>query len=360
MDNPLIEVHLNTSIKSIDGYVGKYSTILESSSEEKEIKHGVIIVATGAKERKPSEYLYGTDNRVITQMELEGQLKTGELDNKDVRNIVMIQCVGSRDEERPYCSRVCCNQAIKNALVLKERNKQANITILYRDIRAYSFNEANYKTARRAGIQFIRYEPERKPIVVADRNELTVKVYEQLIGEELILKTDLLVLSSAIIPETGHNRTIAQMLKVPLNQEGFFLEAHAKLRPVDFATEGVYLCGLAHAPKNLRESMVQGKAAASRAVTVISKDTLETEGTIAQVDENLCAGCGACEEVCAYKAVSVQEIEKRHGKVKKAVVNAVLCKGCGTCSATCRCGAIDVNGFSDRQIIAEIESLIKG
>lgn len=359
MNNPLIEIFLSTEVKNIDGYVGKYSTILKTGDQEKEINHGVVIVATGAKEYKPKEYLYGSNNKVITQMELESLLKDGKLNTTAIKNIVMIQCVGSRNEERPYCSRVCCNQAIKNAVALKEMNKDINVTVLYRDIRSYGLSEINYRNARRAGVQFVHYEPGYKPEAVEENGRLMVKAYDPILGENIAIEADLLVLSSAIEPETEQNKVIAQMLKVPLNQEGFFLEAHAKLRPVDFATEGVYLCGLAHAPKNLKESIVQGKAAAARAATVISKDTLETEGTIAQVNESLCAGCGACEKVCAYKAISVQEIKKRDITVKKAVVNAVLCKGCGTCSATCRCGAVDVNGFADRQVISEIEYLLR-
>jgi heterodisulfide reductase subunit A-like polyferredoxin len=358
-NNPLIEVLLDTKVKNIDGYVGKYLTTLDCNGIEREVEHGVAIIATGAVEYKPEEYLYGCDNRVITQMELEKRLKDRTLEWGSVKNIVMIQCVGSRDEERPYCSRVCCNQAIKNALLLKEINKDIDITVLYRDIRAYGLNEISYRNARKAGIKFIHYEPECKPEVTEENGKLLVKTIEPLLNRTYSIEADILVLSSAIIPEIEDNKIIAQMLKVPLNQDGFFLEAHAKLRPVDFATDGVYVCGLAHAPKNLKECIVQGKAAAARAATVISKDMLETEGIIAKVDENLCSGCGACEKVCAYKAISVEEIEKRNTTIKKAVVNAVLCKGCGTCSATCRCGAVDVGGFTDRQVLSEIEYLMK-
>jgi len=358
-NNPLIEVFLNTTVKNMDGYVGKYSTILNSAGEEKEINHGVVIVATGAREYKPKEFLYGSDSRVVTQMELEKLLKDGALDTGNIKNIVMIQCVGSRNEERPYCSRVCCNQAIKNAIHLKEMNRDIDVTVLYRDIRAYGLNEINYRAARKAGVKFMHYEPDYSPEVAEEDGKLVVKAYEPLLEEKFAVDTDMLVLSTAMVPEVEENKLTAQMLKVPLNAEGFFLEAHAKLRPVDFATEGVYLCGLAHAPKNLKESITQGKAAAARAATVISKDMLETEGTIAQVNEMLCAGCGACEKVCAYKAVSVEEIKKRDTTVKKAVVNAVLCKGCGTCAATCRCGAVDVNGFTDRQVISELEYLLR-
>jgi heterodisulfide reductase subunit A-like polyferredoxin len=363
-NNPLIEVRLNTEIKDIDGYVGNYSTVLTSEGIDREISHGVVIVATGAAERQPDEYLYGIDKKVITQLELEEVLKTvdqGETASlKDSKNVVMIQCVGSRDDKRPYCSRVCCNQAIKNAIKLKEINEGMNVTILYRDVRAYGLHELNYKAARNAGVKFIHYEPEYKPQVFENNGKLIVKVTEPIQQVQIILEADALVLSSAIVPEADGNKKLAQMLKVPMNQDGFFMEAHAKLRPVDFATEGVYLCGLAHAPKNMRESIVQGKAAAARAATVISKDMLETEGTIAKVDETLCTGCGTCEKVCAYKAITIEAVKLRSGElVKKSKINPVLCKGCGTCSATCRCGAIDVSGFSDRQIINEIEYLLR-
>ena len=370
MNNDLIDVYLNTEIKNIDGYVGKYSTVISVNGTEKELSHGVVIVATGAAEKKPSEYLYGSDKRVVTQMELESLLKNGTMGAESssginlngLKNVFMIQCVGSREAERPYCSRVCCNQAIRNAMLMKERNPGMNITILYRDIRSYGLNELEFKKARNMGITFLRYDQESKPgvSVSGEDGKLHVRVHEPLLDAYINSEADLVCLSSAIAPAAEENKRIAQMLKVPMNQDGFFLEAHAKLRPVDFATEGVYLCGLAHGPKNLKESIVQGKAAAARAATVISKDMLETEGTIAQVNELLCTGCGTCEKVCAYKAVTVEDVKTRTGTVKKAKINGVLCKGCGTCSAACRCGAIDVNGFADRQVLSEIESLLRG
>ena len=372
MKSSLIDVFLNTKVKSSSGYVGKYITTLDQNSQEIILNHGVVIIATGAKESKPTQYLYGKDHRVLTQLELEGVLKDNKLDLSSTKNVFMIQCVGSRNDDKPYCSRVCCNQAIKNALFLKEKSPEINVTILYRDIRSYGLSEENYRTARKAGVQFVRYEPALEPQVSSSNNglelihgvskkngKLNIRFYDYILDANITTSADLVVLSSAIQPDVDDNKEIAQMFKVPLNQEGFFLEAHVKLRPVDFATEGVYLCGLAHAPKTMKESITQGKAAAARAATVISKDMLETEGTVAEVSQALCTGCGTCEKVCAYKAISVEEVKMRDGVVKKAVVNAVLCKGCGTCSATCRCGAIDVNGFSDRQVLSEIEYLLR-
>ena len=360
LNHLLIEVCLDTEIKQIDGYVGNFTTTLSTGGVERKINHGAVIVATGARERKPDSYCYGDSRSIITQMELEELLKNGSFRADKVRNIVMIQCVGSRDEERPYCSRVCCSQAVKNAIMLKEMNPELNIIILYRDIRTYGLYEAEYARARAAGVQFIGYEPESRPEVRVVNGSIAVDIREPVLGETFSIAADMLVLSAAMEPNTDENRKLAQMLKVPLNQDGFFLEAHAKLRPVEFATEGVYLCGLAHSPKNMKECIVQAKAAAARAATVISRDILETEGTTAHVSADDCTGCGTCEKVCAYKAITIEEVRSRQGTVsRKASINPILCKGCGTCSASCRCGAIDVNGFSDRQVINEIEYLLR-
>lgn len=357
--HPEIEVYLDTTIEELDGYVGNFSTTVRCGEFQKTIQHGVTIVAVGVNECKPHEYGYGTDSRILTQMELEERAADGFAALDDARQIVMIQCVGSREPDRPYCSRVCCNQAIKNAVLLKEKNPESNVTIVYRDIRAYGLNELQYRDARKAGIQFVRYDEHRKPEVETREDALFLRVYEPILEEEILLPADCLVLSAAMEPNLQSNTEIAQMLKVPLNQDGFFLEAHVKLRPVDFATEGVYICGLAHAPKNMKECIIQGKAAAGRAATVTAKSQLETEGAIANVRADYCIACGDCEKVCAYKAIEVVDVPVRNGTVRRAVVNEVLCKGCGTCSAACRCGAIDISGFSDKQVLTEIEYLLR-
>jgi len=358
--NEHIDVYLNTTIDKIEGYVGNFTTTLKTGNVITPVKHGAVIVATGAHEQKPDEYLYGESPRVITQLELDRTLLAGGGQLDGCRNVVMIQCAGSREEGRMYCSRVCCNQALRNAMALKRMDPEANITILYRDIRSYGLYEDDYRAARRAGIRFIHYDPERKPdVTMQNDGTLYVNTFIEELGNSVTLEADLVVLAGAISADADDNRRTAQLLKIPMTQDGFFLEAHVKLRPVDFATEGVYVCGLAHSPRNLRECMIQGAAAAGRAATVIAKDSLETEGTIARVDTNYCTACGSCEKVCAYGAISVQDVAIRRNVVRKAVVNEVLCKGCGTCSANCRCGAIDVGGFSDRQIINEIEYLLR-
>jgi len=357
----LIDVYLNAEIAGVEGSLGNYRTTLNAAGERVELRHGAVIIATGARESRPDGYLYGADSRVMTQLEMDTALRDGSAEVRAARNVFMIQCVGSRDAERPYCSRVCCAQAARNALALKRLNPETNVTVLYRDMRTYGFDEQIYREARQAGVRFVRYEPEFPPEVVAQENgALSIRFRDPILGAYISEPADLVALAGAIEPDRAGNKATAQLFKVPLNQDGFFLEAHAKLRPVDFATEGVYVCGLAHAPKSLKESIAQGKAAAARAATVISRETLRTEGAIAEVDEKMCAGCGACERVCAYKAVSVQTVQKRGASVRLASVNPVLCKGCGTCAVACRCGAITLNGFSDRQVLGEIEALFRG
>ncbi len=348
-----IKVYLNSHVKEIEGYVGNFNSKLKiNNSKLMEVKHGVVIVATGAEEYKPTEYLYGKNRRIIVQSELEERITKYEVRNmkREIQSVVMIQCVGSRDEERPYCSRVCCQQAIKNALLLKERNPEIEIYILYRDMRTYGFYEDAYREARHRGVIFIRYNDDEKPDVKLDKKKLIVSVKDIIVGRQLDLNTDLLVLSAGIIPNP-ENIELSQMMKVPLNEDRFFLEAHMKLRPVDFATEGVFMCGLAHGPKNIKESIVQAYAAAGRACTVLAKKQIFAEGTISVVDGTKCDGCGLCVEVCAYKAIEIDE------ERNIAVVNSTLCKGCGACSASCRPNAITISGFTDEQILAQIDAL---
>ncbi|MDR1573900.1 MAG: FAD-dependent oxidoreductase [Clostridiales Family XIII bacterium] len=358
MRSDRIDVHLNTTVGKLEGFVGNFKTTLVSGNVLTPISHGVVIVATGALEARPTEYLYGQNRNVITQLELDRRLRDGDASLKGLKNIVMIQCVGSREGERMYCSRVCCNQALRNAAALRRRNPAVNITVLCREMRAYGMHELEYRTERQSGVSFIYCDAARKP-AVADDGGLRVSVFCPAVGAEVELDADLVVLASAMEADREANKTTAQLLKIPMTQDGFFLEAHAKLRPVDFATEGVYLCGLAHSPKDLKESMLQGRSAAGRAATVISKDFIETEGAVARVDAGLCTACGACETICPYGAVEVRDEPVRGGFVRRAAVNEALCKGCGACAANCRCGAVDVGGFADRQIVNEIEYLMR-
>jgi len=350
-ENEKIHVYLNSEISDVEGYIGNFKTTLNCGEKKKEINHGVVIVATGAMEYKPTEYLYGVDERVLTQRELEENLVNGQFNAKTV---AMIQCVGSRNEERPYCSRICCAQAVKNALKIKESSPETDVYVLYKDMRTYGFLEDYYREAASKGVLFICYNDENKPKVTQEDGKLKVTVWEPVIKAWVPIQADLLALSVATIPNPDNEHT-AKMLKVPLSKDKFFLEAHMKLRPVDFATDGVFLCGLAHWPKSIQESVSQAYAAAARAITILSKEALEVEGAIASVNEDLCGGCRFCESVCEYGAIKMKEVD---GKLRAQIIEA-LCKGCGVCGSTCPAGAISMLHFTDDQILAQVRATLK-
>lgn len=353
-----LRIHLltETTIEKIEGFVGNFKTHVRLRNEIKELDHGVIIVATGGEEYRPIEFLYGREPRVITQKQLEERIALSPKSLYDLENMVMIQCVGSRNDERPYCSRICCSEAVKNALRLKMLCPEINIYILYRDIRTYGFKEDYYEKAREAGVIFIRYEPEREPRLETGGEGLQVVVYEPILRDDLLIQTDLLVLSPGIIP-LSENERLSKMLKVPLNEDGFFLEAHMKLRPVDFSTEGIFLAGLAHSPKLIDESISQANAAVARALTYLSKTKLETIGMISEVDEKKCIGCGLCESICPYQAIEILSKRTMVGEKQVAQINKALCKACGVCTASCRSGSIDLKGFTNAEVLAQITQL---
>jgi heterodisulfide reductase subunit A len=350
-ENDKIHTYLGAEVVDVYGFVGNFkSKIRQRNGKEKEIEHGVVIVATGAVEYKPTEYLYGRDPRIQTQHELEEKLAQGALES---RNVVMIQCVGARNEERPNCARVCCGQAVKNALKIKEVSPETEVYVLYKDLRAYGFKEDYYREAAAKGVVFINYEDERKPKLADDHGKLKMTLWEPVLKEEMEIEPDLVVLSAATIPNPN-NKHLAEMLKVPLTKDGFFLEAHMKLRPVDFATDGVFLCGMAHSPKYIDESIAQACAAAARATTILSKDKLEMEGIVANVDEDLCSGCRICEYLCPYGAI---EMKDKDGKPFAHVIEA-LCKGCGACGTACPTKAIVMGHFTTEEILAQVKSAL--
>lgn len=349
-ENDKIHVYLNAEITNIEGYIGNFKTSFKQNGEKKEIQHGVVIVATGAIEYEPTEYMYGKDERILTQHQLEERLSKGEFNAKTV---AMIQCVGARNEERPNCARICCASAVKNALKIKELSPETDVYILYKDVRTYGFLEDHYREAASRGVIFIRYDDKNKPDVAKEDGDLKVTVTDPVLNTEFEIQPDLVVLSAATIPNQD-NKQIAQLLKVPLTKDGFFLEAHMKLRPVDFATDGVFLCGMAHSPKLIDESISQACGAAARAITILSKPKLEMEGAIANVDEDLCGGCRICESVCAYGAVEMKEVE---GKLRSRV-NEALCKGCGVCGSSCPTGAISMLHFTDDAILAQVRAAL--
>jgi len=347
--NTNIKVYKGTTPESIEGYIGNFKTKLGTGAE---FEHGTVIVATGAQEHKPQEYLYGLDQKVKTLLEFEEMLSKGKVKGDD---FVFIQCVGSREENNPNCSRVCCTSTMTNAIKIKEQNPNAKITVLYRDIRTYGFREKWYKKAADMGVLFIRFDEEEKPKVEKANGKLKVSIKESETEESFILNPNYLILASGTRANPD-NVTIAPMLKIPVTKEGFFLEAHMKLRPIDFATEGVFLAGTAHGPKFVDESIAQALGAASRAVTILSKDNLEAEGITAQVDTELCEGCGDCEEICEFGAARVTEIEPG---VFKSQINEVLCKGCGACVGVCPESALNQKGFTENQLVAMITAALK-
>ena len=352
-----IKIFTNAKIEEINGFIGNFSTLIKHNGRKKELESGVIIVATGGREYKPREYLYGTDERIITQLELEQKIVADQVKGQ---TIAMIQCVGSRNEERPNCSRICCAEAIKNALKLKEKNPKLNICILNRDVHTYGFKEDYYNGAREKGVIFIQFDENFEPIVNIKTNKLTITVNDVLLNERVVLETDLIVLSSAFLP--SENMELSKMLNVPIDKNGFFLEAHAKLRPLDFATSGIFLCGAAQWPKFIDETISQALGAAARAGTILSKEKINIVGSIAEIDEDICIGCGNCRDSCAYNAIEIGEAQSEyeakdtiHEPVVeltwyKSKVFPALCKGCGVCVEVCPVGALSLKHFTFQQI----------
>jgi heterodisulfide reductase subunit A len=356
--HPLIHVYTEATITEATGYIGSFVTKVKSERGVTEIKHGAAVIAIGADVYQPTEYLYGEDERVLTNLELEERIAQGDERVISSQSLVMIQCIGCRNEDRNYCSRICCSQSIKNALKLKELNPQMDITILFRDMRTYGFKEDYYREASGKDVKFIRYEPEDKPQVETGKAEdgrsvLKITATDYILGKKLELDADLLALATAVIPSAS-TKEVAGFFKVTLSPDGFFKEAHVKLRPVEFATDGVYLCGLAHYPKFMQETINQSYGAAGRVLTLLSHDTVIASGAVCEVDENKCVSCGACITACTYGAIEFYETP--HGR--KAKVNPVLCKGDGLCNTKCATSAIFLKHFTDEELLSEIDAAI--
>jgi len=352
-ENPLIHVITNALVVDFSGSQGNFSTglMIAPGMTYRKIEHGAVIIATGAEEARPREYLYGQDSRVITQMEFEELLAKRPEEVAEKRRVVMIQCVGSRDEERPYCSRTCCSTAMKNGLKLKEINPQVELYVLYRDIRTYGLMEEYYSKARKAGIRFVSYEPEGKPEVRVEDDSLVVSFSDPILKEKMEITPDFVVLSSATVPR--ENEELAKLLKIQRTAEEFFLEAHMKLRPVDVASDGMYVCGSAHAPKLISETISQANAAAARASTLLSKERITVSGIVARVNGEKCAACLTCVRVCPYEVPIIN--------VKgEAEIDVAKCHGCGCCAAECPAKAIELGHYRDDQLLAKCEALALG
>ncbi len=344
-----IQLYLDARVEKVGGHVGGFTSTLATGSGPVSIKHGVVVVATGALEQKPKTYGYGRSDRVMTQLELADRLGRGDIALPENATIAMIQCVEQRNPERPYCSRVCCTGAVKNALDLKRRYPRARIIVLYRDMRTYGFREAAYREAREKGILFVRYEPSLPPQLDVD-DGLRLRVREPSLGRDLDLAPDLVVLAAPMVPRADRQE-LSELLRVPLNADGFFLEAHMKLRPVDFASEGLFLCGTAHAPKFLGETISQANAVAGRAASILSRRKMPVSAQTAWVDPDKCISCMTCVHVCPYMAPRINEFNK-------AEVQAATCMGCGSCTAECPAMAITLRHYMDRQILAALDGLM--
>lgn len=350
--DPNVHILTNAEVKAVNGFVGNFQTTVASAGEEQAIDHGVAIIATGAEEFKPDQYLYGKDPRVVTGMELDRKFMDNGISFAATNSAVFIQCVGSRIPERPYCSKVCCTQSVKNALKLKTLKPKMDIFILYRDMRTYSTREGLYREAREKGVVFIRYDAARDLTVTRKDDSLRVRCTGYVLQRELEIRPDMLVLASAIVPP--QENAIARLFKVPQNDDGFFVEAHVKLQPIDFSTKGVFVCGLAHSPKPMDEAIAQGLGAASRAGTFLSRDKIRGNAIISRIDPQVCWGCGKCVGNCSYQAI---ELIQRAGNQRVSQVQDALCTGCGACAAICPTGAASVSHFNDREVLTMLDAL---
>ncbi len=342
--HPRITVHTGVEVQNTDGFVGNFKTVLTDGTT---VDHGTITITTGGVQYEPTEYLYGESDRIITQRELEKKIYDG-LQPTSGERYVMIQCVGSREEPNQYCSRICCQDAVKNAIEIKERNPKAQVVVLYRDIRTYGLREDYYTKARNLGVLFVRFDVDRKPRVEKAGDKLSIRTFDYMLNKEISIDADWVVLSTGLRPHPSAEK-VGQLYKVTRNPDGYFLEAHVKLRPVDFPSEGVFVAGLAHAPKNLDETISQALASAGRAGVVLSHERLAVSGLIAKQKRDLCMSCLSCFRICPFGSPFIDE----DGKVSH---NEIKCHGCGLCAGICPAKAFQINGFSDEQMLAMIDT----
>ncbi len=356
-NHPLVHVLHGAEILEVSGYLGSFATLVRAEGRTQRILHGATVLATGADVYQPTEYLYGQNDRVFTHLELGEAIARKEASVCQAKCLVMIQCVGCRNEERNYCSRVCCSHAVKNALKLREANPEMDIYILFRDMRTYGFREDYYRDASDKHVRFVRYTPQEPPVVAAavedGRPVLRVTVPDAILGQRLEIDADVLSLAAAVIPSAATER-IAGLFKVTLSPDGFFKEAHVKLKPVEFAADGVYLCGTAHYPKHIQETINQAYGAAGRVMTLLSQDTVVASGAVCEVLEERCVSCGACITACTYDAISFRKTPLG----RKAWVNPILCKGDGVCNAKCPTDAIVLRHFTNEALCGQVDAAI--
>ncbi|OCC15202.1 CoB--CoM heterodisulfide reductase, subunit A [Dissulfuribacter thermophilus] len=359
-DHPKINVHLESKVIDVDGYVGNYSTTIYSRGKKKTIEHGIGIIAIGGQRFRPNEYGYGKLDGVFTSIEFDAIKRAGDYRIRRAKSFVFIQCVGSREDDRNYCSRVCCTHSVQAAIDLKKEDPSRSVYILYRDMRTYGEREALYRQAREMGIIFINYELHGKPRVspIEDSHQMKVEVWDHVLHRPLEIVTDLVVLASAIVPNPDA-KNLAKLFKVPVDSDGFFQEAHAKLRPVDFATDGLFMAGLTHYPKPIEESIAQAKAAAAKAAALLARESIALEAIKANVNPQKCDGCALCIDVCPFNAISLVETRDENGDIHKSInINKAQCKGCGLCQGTCPKEGVNVAGFSMEQLRAQIKAAL--
>jgi heterodisulfide reductase subunit A len=360
LNHPNITLFTNTVVKDVEGHVGNFQTTVSADGMEQVLKHGVSIIATGGRRLKPKEYGYGIYDQVLASIEFDKLHEVNAVQVRSANNFVFIQCVGSRNSERPYCSRVCCTHTILAAIDLKKKNPGRNVYVLYRDIRTYGQRERLYTKARELGIVFINYELYGKPVVTQCEKALQVTVWDHVLHQPLLIKADLVILATAVLPAKGVEE-LARMFHVSLNKDGFFQEAHAKLRPVDCATDGVFIAGLSQYPKPVEESISQALAAASRSATLLSKKEIMLDPVKAYVDEKLCDGCALCIDICPYQAIAlVEKVDESGRELKSITINMTRCEGCGLCQGTCPKRGVSVAGFTLDQINRQVAAALGG
>jgi len=353
--------HKGSEVTAVDGFVGNFrSTITSTSGISTVIEHGVGIIATGGNIYSPTEYGYNEIKRVVTSIEFDKLHELKEKHIKSSKNFVYIQCVGSRESGHMYCSKVCCTHSVQSAIGLKKEDPSRNVYILYRDMRTYAQREALYRQARKMGVIFINYELHGKPLVTEDGNHVNVEVWDHVLHRPLKIKADMVILASAIRPKADA-ADLAKLYKIPVDGDGFFQEAHAKLRPVDFSTDGMFVAGIAHYPKPIEESVAQALAASARAATLLSKSQVSLDAVKATVDPDYCDGCALCIDVCPYNAITLTTIEAgvEGGEGKRIIsVNKAQCKGCGLCQGTCPKRGVYIAGFTMKQISSQIQAAL--
>ena len=350
--HPGIDVITHGLIDGFSGYKGNFKTEIAVGPDQtrQEIDHGVIVVSTGAGEYQPTEYLYPEDDRVVTQVEFGNRLEKEDVDG--LSTVAMIQCVGSRNEDFENCSRICCQNAIKNALAIKKRNPLTQVFILYRDIRTYGLLEDYYTEARENGVIFIRYDQAQPPKVSSTKDSVIVRVEDHVLKQDIEIHTDMLVLSAGM--RAAETTAVSHIMKLNRNPDDYFIEAHVKLRPVDMPSDGIFLCGTAHGPKLISETISQAQAAASRAVTFLSKPEIKLSAITAKVGTDECVKCLTCVRACPFEVP--QWDEARH----EIMIDEALCQGCGVCTAACPRQTIDLSNYEDDQIMCKIDCLLEG